>query len=110
MSNTLLNTIETDLVAAWGTIEGTVEKDALVLWNDAKTIFVSLLPAQYTILTDLLSKIVATIEGGKFADVAAIETALLNDSSVVGSQELAWVVKLGSQVLQAFIALFKVNA
>ena len=119
MSNVLtglITTIESDLSAAWKASEVTVETEAaaleadgLVLWNDAKTIFTTLLPSQYTILWGLIAKVVVDVENNG-ADIAKIETALLNDASVAGVEELAWVTNLGSKLLQAFIAVFNLKS
>ena len=101
MTNSLITTIENDLTAAWGEIVGIVENDALVLWGDFKSIFTAMLPAQYTILQGLVIELLTDVATG---DIADIETALLNKAE---TEELAWIKNLGSQDLQAVIAVIK---
>lgn len=100
----IITEIETDLKAAWGELVGVVETDAKILWADFKGIVTALVPEQYSILTTFIARALADVEGGNIDD---IETALLNLAEV---QELAWVKELGSEVLQAIIAVAKASA
>lgn len=95
-----IQTVEDDIVAAWGAIEATVEADALVVWNDFKSAFTALLPQEYALVKSLILKVIPDVLSG---DIAAIETAVLNS----GAEELALVEKLGSEVVQAIIAVVK---
>ena len=101
MTQTFIQTIESDLTHAWGTLEGIVEADAQVLWTDFKSIFTALLPSQYTILQGLVVELLTDVATG---DISDIETALLNKAE---AEELSWIKTLGSEVLQAVIAVIK---
>jgi len=98
----LITTIETDLKAAWGAIEGAVENAAKEVWDDFKVSFTALLPEEYTIVK---TAIVGVLEGAADKSIEEIETALLN----AGGQELALIEKLGSEVVQALISVVKVS-
>jgi hypothetical protein len=100
----LITTIEDDLKAAWGVLAGEAESDATQLWNDFKGIVTALLPSQYTILQGLVSELLVDVATN---DVADIETALLNKAE---TEELAWIKTLGSETLQALIAVMKASA
>lgn len=97
MTNTFIQTIETDLQTAWGDLEAIVEKDASEAWAAIKSLWTSMLPAQWAILKGLVATVIADVEKG---DLAALETAVLNQAG----SELAWLTALGKGVLQAALA------
>ncbi|MGI8840672.1 MAG: hypothetical protein ACR2F8_07835 [Caulobacteraceae bacterium] len=98
---TLIQTIEADLSAVWGGIVHAVETDAVILWNDFKATFTSLLPAQYAIFKSLALEAIADVAGGDFAD---LETAVLNKAEAAG---IAFVADLTSPTIQALLAMLK---
>ena len=98
---TLIQTIETDIQTAWVDVEGFVEQEAVTIWDTLKVVFLGLLPAQWTILTGLLVEVEKDITTG---DIADLETGLLNAAE---TEELAWVHELGTELLQAVIAILK---
>jgi hypothetical protein len=100
-TDVLIQTIETDLKAAWGDIEGAIEKDAVALWADFTKTLVALLPAQYATLKALIIEVLTDVATG---DIADIETAVLNKAEAAA---LGFVRALGSSVLQAVIGIVK---
>lgn len=94
----LIQTIEADIVAAWGELETTVETDATVVWNDFKVSFLAVLPQEYA---DIKAAIVGIVEKGFMGDIAGIETELLD----LGTETVALVAKLGSSTVQAIIGV-----
>lgn len=95
---TFIQTIEADLVAAWGNIEAEVETDALILWGDFKTILTAMQPSQFVILSNLVKTALPEVLTG---DIADIETAVMN----AAGQEVTWLENLGSQTMQAIIGV-----
>ena len=100
---TLIQTIEADLATVWGAVVHTVEADAVILWNDFKATFTSLLPAEYAIFKSLAAEAFADVTSGDFAD---LETAVLNRAEAAG---IAFVENLTSPTLQALLAMLKVS-
>jgi len=90
----LIQTIEADLVAAWGTLE----TDALILWGDFKTILTAMQPSQFVILSNLVKQVLPEVLTG---DIADIETAVMN----AAKDEVTWLEALGSQTMQAIIGV-----
>lgn len=93
----LIQTIETDLKAAWGDLEQAVEAGALSFWDSLKTTIDAVLPEEFTVIETALAGLVTA---GFQGSIAEAETALLN----LGGQELELVQKLGSPIAQAVIA------
>jgi hypothetical protein len=109
MSN-LIETIESDLKAAWGVvvdevhvIESAVEADALVIWADFKAIVTAALPAEYSTLKTFILKALEDVQNNDLAD---IETAVLN----MAQESEEWIKNIGSATLQAVIAVVKAGA
>lgn len=107
---TLIQTIEADLSAAWGAIVneeqkvvGIVEADAVVLWNDFKSTFTSLLPAEYAVFKDIAAQAFKDVASGDWAD---LETAVLNQAEAAG---LKFISALGSATIQALLAMIKAS-
>ena len=99
-----LDNVVADIEAVWVKAEGFVEAEAIQAWQAFRGIFEGLLPAQWTILQGLIQRAEVDILNG---DIADLETALLNEAA---KQELAWVRELGSEVIQAFLAIVRANA
>lgn len=96
----LITTIEDDLKAAWGAVEGEVETLGKAVWEDFKPTITALLPDEYAILK---TAIIGVVEGAEDKSVEEIETALLN----AGESEIALVKKAGSAFTQALIAVVR---
>lgn len=95
------DTVITDVEAGWGAITTEVEADALIAWGAIKTIFLTLLPKQWTILKGLFQTALVHVQNGDFAD---LESSILNQAE---AQELAWISELGTDVLVAIVAVLK---
>lgn len=93
-----IQTVENDIIAAWGEIEGAVETGAATVWADFKSTFTALIPHEYEVLK---ADIVKIVEAGLIGDIAGIETALLN----AGGETLALVEKLTSATVQSIIGV-----
>lgn len=102
MTNTLLQTIETDLAAGVSYLEQDAEEAGLVLWNTLKAAFIALEPAEAAILNTVLSNAVTAAAGGK--SIEEIETAALNTAK---DDEKAVLAKAGSGIVQTIIAGLK---
>lgn len=98
----LIQTIENDLKAAWGTLEGVVESAAKTVWDDFKPTFAAFLPEEYAIVK---TAITGVLQGAEDRSVEEIETALLN----AGTDEVALIKKVGSATIQALIAVVKAS-
>ena len=99
------NTVKTDLTAAWHGVEGIVEKDAVILWNDAKPLITAVLPSVYADLKAVIAGVLTAFAGG--GDLAAIETAVLNVLEAGGTDLFKTAQGLGSNLLQLVISLVK---
>ncbi len=96
----IFQTIEADVKAAWGAVEGEVVTLANEFWADVKPVVTALAPEEYAIVK---TAIVGVLEGAESHSIEQIETALLN----AGEQELALIKKAGSAAIQALIAVIK---
>lgn len=93
-----IQTVENDIEAAWGRIEGVIETGAATVWNDFKNTFTALLPHEYEIVK---ADVLKLIEAGMVGDIVGVETALLN----AGGETLALIEKLGSATVQSIIGV-----
>lgn len=93
-----LKTVEADIEAAWGKLEGEIETGAATVWADFKETFTALLPQEYAVVKSAILSITTDALAG---DIAGIETQLLN----LGGETLALVEKLGSATVQAIIGV-----
>lgn len=96
----IFTTIEADVKAAWGTVEGEVVTLANEFWADVKPVLTSLAPEEYAIVK---AAIVDALQGAQDRSIEEVETALLN----AGEAELALIKKAGSAAIQALIAVVK---
>lgn len=102
MTNTLLQTIETDLNAGVSYLEAEAEDAGLGLWNILKGVFIALEPTEASILTTVLTGAVTAAEGG--SSIEQIETSALNTAT---ADEKAVLLKTGSGIVQTVIAAIK---
>lgn len=100
-STNFLQTIEQDLLNFWVQAQGFVVTDAKVIWDLIRVIIKSELPTQYVIIIGLLNELALDLAT---ADIADIETSLLMKAEM---EEFVWIADVGSQILQAIIALVK---
>lgn len=104
MTNTLLQTIETDLSAGASYLETEAENIGLGLWNIFKGVFIALEPAEAAILTDVLGGAVAAASAGH--SIEQIETSALNTAK---DEEKVVLMKAGSGIVQTVIAAIRAN-
>jgi hypothetical protein len=102
--STVLQTIENDAKVIWGEVEGDAEAGALALWNLAKPIFGAV---EASAANDLKAFITTVLQkpGNIGADLATLETAVLND--IMGSEPalIDAAKSIGSNLLQVLIGL-----
>lgn len=87
-----------ELEAAWGNVEGAVQTDAVEFLNSLRNIATKVGPSQFVLLNTFIEQ---AIKDAETSDIGDIESDLLN----LAQGELAWVRTLGSDVLQALIAI-----
>lgn len=104
MTNTLLQTIETDLQAGASYLEQEAEDAGLGLWNILKGAFIALEPAEAQVLTSILQGAVTAAGAGQ--SIEQIETAALNTAK---TDEQAVLTKAGSGIVQTIIAALRAN-
>lgn len=102
MTNTLLQTIETDLAAGVSYLETEAEDAGLGLWNILKGVFIALEPAEASVLTAILTTAVTAAGSGQ--SIEQIETSALNTAK---TDEQAVLAKAGSGVIQTIIAALR---
>lgn len=104
----ILTTIELDIEGffskAWGAVvngERVIVKDAGILWDDLKGLVQAVIPEEYALLKSAAGRVAVDVLKG---DIADFESAMAN---LATAEEKLVIEKVGTPMLQVFIALWK---
>lgn len=98
MQNSFLTAIETGLVKVWGDLEQIAENEATAVAKLFTGLATQLLPAQWSILQELVATANKDVQNGDYADLV---TDVLNQAEAL---EIAWVSTLSSSFLTSVVA------
>lgn len=98
MTNSFLTAIETGLVKVWGDLEQIAENEVTAVVKLFTGLATQLLPAQWSILQELVATANKDVQNGDYADLV---TDVLNQAEAL---EIAWVSTLSSSFLTSVVA------